>query len=475
VNEEPLPQNETEVRNVAATGRGTSAQKPVPIASVRVSSNGYVTAFVVALFIAAFSWFAGSMPTTVVFAAFAAVLPVLAVQDRITADGKTIRRSGIVPRAWAALRGLDTELALQEIEQVETQALRALRRGGQIYYRYRTTVVGRGRRFVFASGGRRYRAMVGNVLRFVPESCLDNRSIEVRDYLADPLDVLLRADLARIPGPEVLEETLFAETRRPPRAGLRPKPDGDAVSVEGAAHLRRLANELRVAGFLVQALEAFRRAAAADRADGWVLFEAARCLHSLGGANRDRRMQRRALALLRLAGRRAGDDRELLSRIGECHFQFGEWYRAKSAFQNAADTVEENFRALRGLAEIALREGKLAHVILHFRAAARIAETDALRRWTLGEAEYFSMLSGDEEYLRREIRRVNRLDEMMQAKRKAFRISFIGIPPMVFGIYFGDEMVAQIGWAVSGSGLLFWAALQVGLNVMGSRVRKGKV
>ena len=444
-------------------------------ASIRVAINGYATALVPALFFAAFAVYLEWDTAAAALMFFGAAMPVFAFFDRIVVEDGGIRRSGILPRMWNTFRGRPMAIGFSDVEQVETQALRALRRGGQIFYRYRTTVVGGGARFVFSSGGRRYRAMVGMILPSMPESALDNRSIEIRDYLADPLDVLLRADIARIPGPEVLEDTLLSEEgdlARP--AHVIADDEVPSATAEKALQLRRLANELRVSGYLLQALEAFRRAAVAAPKNAWILFEAARCLHSLGSANKDKRLQKKANALLRLAEMRANGDRELLSRVGECYFQFGEWSRARNAFQNAADTIEENFRALRGLAEIALREGKLAHVILHFRAASRIAETEALRRWSVSEAEYFSLLNGDESYLRKEIRRINRLDDMAQAKTKAFRIGFIGIPPLAFGFYFDDQMVAQIGWAVSGCGLLFWAGLQVGLNVLSSR-KKGKV
>ena len=468
-----LPLDES--RHESGHARDRSPRHHVRRASIRVAINGYATAMVPALFFAAFAVYLEWDAVATVLTLFAAAMPALALFDRIVVEDGKIRRSGILPRIWNALRGRPTVIGFSDVEQVETQALRALRRGGQIFYRYRTTVVGSGARFTFSSGGRRYRAMVGLLLPRLPESALDNRSIEIRDYLADPLDVLLRADIARIPGPEVLEETLLSDdSELSSPARVIPMEDSPLAAGERASQLRRLANELRVSGFLLQSLEAYRRALISAPKNGWLLFEAARCLHSLGSANKDRRLQKKANALLRLAEMRADGDRELLSRVGECYFQFGEWSRARNAFQNAADTIEENFRALRGLAEIALREGKLAHVILHFRAASRIAETDALRRWTQSEAQYFSLLNNDEVYLRREIRRINWLDDMAQAKTKAFRIGFIGIPPLAFGFYFDDQMVTQIGWAVSGSGLLFWAGLQVGLNVLSSR-KKGKV
>ena len=76
------------------------------------------------------------------------------------------------------------------------------------------------------------------------------------------------------------------------------------------------------------------------------------------------------------------------------------------------DDLGGGFRAALGLAEIALRESKLAYVIHHFSTANRVSETPALRRWTRGEVAYFSNLNNDDEYLEMEISRVNLLETL---------------------------------------------------------------
>lgn len=451
-------------------GDGGALSAEARRASIRVAPNSYLVLLLPALFFSAFFLYLDHELMAGLLLLFVAALPALALSDRLVVEGDGIYRNGIVPRLWYSIRRRSSKLRFSEIEQIETQALRAVKRGGSVYYRYRTTVVGAGRKFVFVSGGRKYREVLGQLLARVPSDALDNRSIELRDYLSDPMDVLLKADIARIPGSDVLEDTLFGSGDEP----VKQRRGNASVGVLGiedekAAYLRRLANELRVSGHLLQSLEAFRRAVAARPKDGWLLFEAARCLHAYGSASRNVRMQKKANALLRLSEMRAGGDRELLSRIGECYFQFGAFERARNAFQNAADTLEENFRALRGLAELALRDGKLAHTILHFRAAGRIARTEALKRWSQAEAEYFSMLNSDESYLRKEIRRINFLDDLTKAKSKALRIGFIGIPPILVGGYFEDAMITRIGWAVSLAGLLFWVGINLGLNVFARR------
>src|SRR5205807_7896157 len=160
-------------------------------------------------------------------------------------------------------------------------------------------------------------------------------------------------------------------------------------------------------GHLSRALEAFRRALLFRPADPHLLFEFARCLQSFAGTRHDKGLERKALAVMRLAERRAENDGDLLARLGEAYFQIGEWRRAGIVFQTALDRVGESFRTARGLAEIALREGKIAHVIHHFSTANRLAKTPALRRWTKGEADYFSRLNSDDEYMEMEVGRVN--------------------------------------------------------------------
>ena len=136
--------------------------------------------------------------------------------------------------------------------------------------------------------------------------------------------------------------------------------------MEKADYLHRLANELRLSGYLLQSLEAFRRALLINPKDARLLFDFARCLNSFAGTEQSEKLQRKSIAALRLAEKRADNDGKLLARLGESFFQFGNYKRAKTVFQKAQDKAEESFRSVRGLAEIALREGKIAHVFIIF-------------------------------------------------------------------------------------------------------------
>jgi tetratricopeptide (TPR) repeat protein len=440
--------------------------------SLRVSPNGYFIALLLGTFFSALLiYLEKDFWATLLLAASVIILPALALTDRIAFDGKRLRRTGILPRAWAWLNGFHYRLKLSDIEQIETQALRALKRGGNVFYRYRTSVQGKELKFVFASGGEEYRRMIHQIFPRVSENILDNRSIELRDYLSEPKEVLMKAEFEHIPSAEVLEDSV-----NPMQTPARRKSSGDfpreasAAEIEKADYLRRLANELRLSGHLLQALEVFRRALLIQPNDAWLLFEAARCLNSFAGSERDEKLYRKSLAMMRLAEKRARNDQELLARLGESYFQFGDWERARGTFQKSVDRTEENFRALRGMAEIALREGKIAHVIHNFLAANRLAETPALRRWTQGEADYFSHLNDDEEYMEMEISRINLLETLERSKRTSLKIAFLGFPAILVGITLGEDLISQIGWAVSSVALMIWTGLLLSLNLFAERI-----
>lgn len=443
----------------------SSFEKPV---SLRVSPQGYFTALLLGTFTSAFLFYLEiDIPAVIVFALSWILIPFFAVRDRLEFDGKRLIRIGLVPRVWNWFSTSRRSLKVADIEQVETQAIRTIKRGGHVHYRYRTVLRGKGVSVAFSSGAsgvsEDYRQMIKTILARLSDNILDTRSVEVRDHLADPKETLMRAEFARIPAADVLENSLRAE-RRIPREATESEED------EKADDLLSLANELRLSGYLVQALEAFRRALVLKPRDARMIFDFARCLHSFAGSTRDAKLERRALAAIRLSEQRAADDGALLVRLGEWYFQIGEWRRAGTAFQNAVERIGENFRAARGLAEIALRDGKIAHVIHHFSAANRIAETPSLRRWSKNEAEYFSNLNSDDEYMELEISRVNLLETIERSKKTALKLAFFGFPAIIVGILLEDGLIANVGWAVSTASLLIWTGLIMSSRLLAQRI-----
>lgn len=441
---------------------------------IRVSPNSYFAA----LFLATFAcglliYLEREAAATFVFVVAWTLLPLSAWNDRIVFDGRRLLRSGFLPRLWAKLNRSKYHIKTVDIEQIETQSLRALKRGGNVFYRYRTTVSGKGARIAFASGGEDYRQMIHRIFPLVPENILDNRSIELRDYLSEPKEVLTKAEFARIPSADVLESS-FGKSKKPDkrRRAKQIIKQSDGEELEKADYLHTLANELRLVGYLLQSLEAFRRALFLNPKDARLLFDFARCLHSFAGAERDERLTAKAFAALRLAERRTEEgDAEMLARLGECFFQFGDARRARSAFQKAVGAREENnFRAVRGLAEIALREGKIAHVIQQFTIANRLAESAALRRWTQNEADYFSRLNADDDYMEMEISRVNLLENLKHAKKTCLQIALLSFPAIVIGVTMDEAAMANVGWAVSSLALLIWLAVIIGAQIFSTRI-----
>jgi tetratricopeptide (TPR) repeat protein len=438
--------------------------------SIRVSPHSYFTALLLGTFFSAFLFYLEiDLPGAILFGISWILVPFFALNDRISFDGKRLIRTGLIPRLWAWFNSSRRRLKLSEIEQVETHAVRTIKRGGNIFYRYRTVIRGKGLSVTIASGGDDFRRMIKGILTRLPDNVLDNRSIELRDHLTDPKETLMRAEFSRIPAADVLSGIMKNSGGKVSRTNQQQSNSGSPEE-EKADDLRSLANELRLSGYLLQALEAFRRALVLRPRDARLLFEFARCLHSFASAERDHRLERRALAALRLSELRAEDDADLLIRLGEWYFQIGEWQRASRTFQNALEKAGESFRTARGLAEIALREGKIAHVIHHFATAGRIAETASLRRWSRNEADYFANLQSDEEYMELEISRVNMLETIEKSKKTALRITFLSFPAILVGILFEDSFVANVGWAISCVSLLVWAGLIISTSLLGQRI-----
>lgn len=439
--------------------------------SIRVSPNTYFVAlFLVTFFSGLLFYLEFDFIATACFGLSWLFLPFLAFTDRLVFDGKRLERTGVLPKGWAIINNLHRRLKISDIEQVDTQALRTLKRGGKVRYRYRTAIRGKGTAFAFASGGEDYRTMIRTILPLLPDNVLDNRSLELRDYISEPREVLLKAAISNIPPPDVLENSFAEIHQRNKRSAIAINDDSGQDENEQVKSLRRLANELRLAGSLLQALETFRRAVLLKPKDAWLLFEFARCLQSFAGSERDQKLERKAVAMMRLAEMRAGNDGDLLARLGESYFQVGEWRRAGIVFEKAVEAVGESFRSVRGLAEIALREGKIAHVIHNFSTANRLAETPALRRWTKGEVEYFARLNDDDEYMEMEVSRVNLLDSLERSKSTSLRAAFVAFPLIAVGIVFEDIMIANIGWAVSTVALVIWTGMILTAKLLSARI-----
>ena len=456
----------------AAKERIAPPARRTRLSSVRVSPGGYLAVACILTFAAAlllraqYDWAA----LVAICLAWIAT-PLLAFTDRISFDGQILSRRGPVPLLIRLAKGRALSLSIDDIERVETSAVRTLRRNGRVRYRYRSEITGRGSAFVFASGGNSYRQMVRTLFPLLGYDKVDARSSELRDYLTDAQTLRLNLELLRIAPPVVLEgatsdleHNAKKEIRHQRMEGQVPS----AIDVERGRLLRLAANELRAAGRLRESAEAFRRALIVIPHDGWLVYEFARFLRSQAGASRDARLLQRSRACLRLAARRAGDDAPLLSRIGESFFEYGELAQATRAFNRALELNPRAFRAEIGLAEVALRNGKLAHVIHHYDAAARIAPDEALARHARREAEYYARLNDDDDYLTAELRRIGWLQHLQRARRLAARMTLASVLLALTGPSF-DGSLESVGWSLASSSLIAWLGVALISRYFASR------
>jgi tetratricopeptide (TPR) repeat protein len=191
-----------------------------------------------------------------------------------------------------------------------------------------------------------------------------------------------------------------------------------------------------------------------------VLYEYARLLRSQASAFGDARLLHRACAALKLASSRAPKDARLAERIGESFFEFGQAALATKALCRAIDVDQNSFRACVTLAEIALAEGKLAHVIHHYQDAARLAPDQASSRMARREADYYARLNNDNDYLNSELRRMTWLESAERVQLLAARVSFAALLMALAGA-FVNQFVAGIGWAIASSTVIGWCGALV--------------
>jgi tetratricopeptide (TPR) repeat protein len=450
------------------------AQKNPVVASVRVSPGPYLALASVITFIGALTLRAQYDAVALVLIAAAWLfIPVLALTDRIAFDGSSLRRQGPLPSLLHLLFGYRQQLLIDDFETVETQAVRTLRRGGRVRYRYRTQITGKGKEFVIVSGGYYYRHFVRELFPLIHESKLDNRSRDLRDYLNDPSFLNRKTQLSHLASSDILDITKseFKLGGKSNRSAETSNSPATPEELERARLLRRLGNELRVSGRLREAGEAFRRALNVRPHGAWLIYDFARLLRSQASAQADARLLSRARAALRLASIRAENDLVLLPLIGESFLECGDATHARRALQRVVDLDSGNFKARVGLADIALREGKLAHVIHHYHEAARVSSEQALARYARSEGDYYMQLNNDDDYLAAELRRINWLQSVTRIRRLALRVTNASVLLAVIGGFI-DPVAGSLGWSVASSALILWLLTLLGTRVLFTRSKQ---
>ncbi|HSE16857.1 MAG TPA: hypothetical protein VLB46_07375 [Pyrinomonadaceae bacterium] len=447
------------------------ARKKPTIASVRVSPGPYLALAGVVTFVAALLLRGNYDAVALILIGVAwLIIPVLALSDRIAFDGSSLRRQGLPASFLHLFFGYRKQLTIDDFETVETQAVRTLRRGGRVRYRYRTQITGKGKEFVIVSGGRDYRKLVHELFPLIHEGKLDNRSRDLRDYLNDPSFLNRKTQLSQLASSDLLDVTgsdfkLGRKFRR--RADVAETP-ATPEDLERARLLRRLGNELRVSGRLREASEAFRRALNVRPHGAWLIYDFARLLRSQASAQADARLLSRARAALRLACIRAENDVVLLPLIGESFLECGDARHARRALERVVEIDSGNFKARVGLADIALREGKLAHVIHHYQEAARVSSEQALARYARSEGEYYMQLNNDDDYLAAELRRINWLQNITRIRRLALRVTNASVLLALIGGFI-DPVAGSLGWSLASSALIIWLLTLLGTHVLFER------
>ena len=381
--------------------------------------------------------------------------PILVATDRLYFNGETLTRSGLVPLFSRVIRGRRAQLSIRDIESIEVATVRTLRRGGSVRYRYSVEVSGRGQTFVFASGGKKFRQMVHALLPIVADQKLDARASELRDYLCDLKE--LNQQVAEL---EIATDAVLGAMDDRARARLEKRAAtalmATAKDEERAQSLAQAANRLRVAGRLRESGEAFRRALHLAPRDPWLLYQYGRLLRSQASAFGTAELLARACAALKLSSLRGAEDPRLLERVGESFFEFGQRRRAEKTLRRALDLDRHLFRASTSLAEIGLSEGKLAHVIHHYRDAASVAPDAASAGMARREADYYARLNDDDDYLSAELRRMNWLEGASRIQQFSARVSFAALFVALAGSFL-DQIVAGVGWAVASSSIIGWS------------------
>lgn len=432
----------------------TPQRMSMKVTSVRVSAGSYLSALLVLTVVASIFFRFRFDTVAFLFIAFSWLfIPIFAFTDRIVFDGKYIYRKGVITLFERFLRNRKLALSIDDVERVETMAVRTLIRGGRVHYRYRTEVTGKDLCFVFASGSG-YRGMVHKLFSAINSEKLDMRSLELRDYFIEHKELDANVAILNISSNDALGDSTSRLLKHKKNSSKHP----NTILEKDKEHLlllRQTANQLRASGRLKQAAEAFRRALTALPNDSWLLFEFARFLRSHANTLRDVRLLRRSGAALRLAKLKTKEDANLLSRIGESYFEYGDMERAAKIFHRVVELDSSSFRAEMGLAEVGIRNGKLAHVIHHYASAARIAPDKALKRFAQREIDYYSMLNSDEDYLDKEIRRIDRLQFILFARRSCVRVTIIAFIFSLLSFKF-DEILSNVGWTFTATALGLW-------------------
>lgn len=367
------------------------------------------------------------------------LVPVIiaAVFDCIEFDGSAIRHRGPLAFTLALIFRIRRELSITDIETITTEMTSLSLTAGDSRLNYHTRISGGGVEIIVRSYRSSYVPFIKALFRAAGPDKLDPRSFDLFEYFETGTTLkgspVLKNEIAAMPAPI----------------------------------LRRIANSLRLAGRLAQASSYFRIAYEKEPRNPRLLYEMSRFFRSSAQAE-DMRLLQRSDACLRLASRLAGQQPDLLERIGEAFFERLDYKRAADCFHRALALDPARFRANIGLAEIALRDGKLAHVAYFYNAAAASSDA-ALSRLAGREARYYERLMSDDEFLESELRRIRIVNQIRWARRGAALAFFSAwlVAGLVGRLY---SFVEDFGWAVMATSGLLWCVATFTLRYFRRRI-----
>ncbi|MCV4770420.1 hypothetical protein OFC10_30725, partial [Escherichia coli] len=85
---------------------------------------------------------------------------------------------------------------------------RAIRRGSNVRYTYRTSFVGKEREFSILSSRQQYIPMIRAVLPRLDPDLMDHRSLDLRENLADDREIAAKILAIEFPPSDVLESEI---------------------------------------------------------------------------------------------------------------------------------------------------------------------------------------------------------------------------------------------------------------------------
>jgi tetratricopeptide (TPR) repeat protein len=363
-------------------------------------------------------------------------IAVAAFLDRIELDNQSISHKGPLAFLLSLAFATKRRISIADIEAITTETISFSFASGDTRISYHTRITGAGFEVAIRSHRTSYVPFIKELFRIAGTHKLDPRSHELFEYFAS--------------GKEVKNFPLLK----------------NEIEVMPMPLLRRIGNSLRLAGRLSQASSYFRIAYEKEPRNPELLYEMSRFLRS-SAQTKDPRMLQRSDACLRLASRLAREAPDLLERIGEVFFERLDYKRAGDCFRRALEFDASRFRANVGLAEIALRDGKLAHVAHYYNAASASGDA-ALAKLARREAGYYQRLMGDDDFLEAELRRIRAINQIRSARKLSALIFLVAwtVASLVGRFVLP---VQAYGWALMATSGLVWCACTLALQYFRKR------